>query len=143
MSLLASDFLTNIPAYMFKLKANPQNITDLASLREFTRTFPKEGSPDHDTSIWDQVLDEQGWNNTDPRFWPAYQEYLQYGGEGGLLGALQRENLDAVILPTTLAPTWASGLGTPIVTGLGFFPSNTSVSMNPKVDLVTVAPGIP
>jgi amidase len=143
-SLLAADFLANLPAYTSELKTNPQNITDLASLRKFTRLSPKEGYPDHDTSLWDEALDEQGWNNTDPRFWPAYQEFLQYSREGGLLGALQRDNLDAVILPTILAPAWASGLGTPIVTvPLGFFPANTSVHMDPKGDLVTVAPGIP
>jgi amidase len=143
-SLTAADFLVNFPAYTSKLTANPQNITDLASLRNFTRNFPKEGYPDRNTAFWDETLDEQGWNNTDPRFWPAYQEYLQYSGEGGLLGALQRGNLDAVILPTEIAPAWAGGMGTPIITvPLGFFPSNTSVSRDSRGDLVTMAPRIP
>ena len=143
-SLAAADFLVTFPAYTSKLTANPQNITDLASLRSFTRKFPKEGYPDRNTAGWDETLDEQGWNNTDPRFWPAYQEYLQYSGQGGLLGALQRGNLDAVILPTGFASVWAGGIGTPIVTvPLGFFPPNTSVKMDYRGDLVAVAPRIP
>jgi amidase len=143
-SLEAADFLVNFLAYTSQLVENPQNITDLVSLRRFTRIFPKEAYPDRDTAVWDQTLDEQGWNNTDPRFWPAYQKYLQLSGEGGLLGALQRENLDAVILLTAFASYWASGVGAPIVTvPLGFLLANTSVRMDSRGDLVSAAPGVP
>jgi amidase len=143
-TLAAADFLVNFPAYTAKLTKNPQNITDLASLRKFTRTFPMEEYPDRDTRGWDQTLDKQGWNNTDPRFWHAYQKYVQLCGEGGLLGALRRENLDALILPTSFASVWASAIGAPIVTvPLGFLPANTSVRMDPRGDLVSAAPGLP
>ena len=38
-----------------------------------------------------QALDPvNGFNNTDPRFWPALQQDLFLGGEGGLFGALER-----------------------------------------------------
>jgi amidase len=140
----AADFPVNFLAYTSQLRENPQNITDLASLRSFTRTLPKEEYPDRDTIRWDKILDEHSWNNTDPRFWPAYQKFLQESREGGLLGALKREHLDAVILPSAIAPLWAGAVGTPIITvPLGSLPTNTSLRMDPRGDLVTEAPGIP
>ena len=42
----------------------------------------------------------------DPRFWPTYQQNLFYGGDGDLLGAIERDELDAVILPANFASPW-------------------------------------
>ncbi|KAG0647866.1 amidase [Hyphodiscus hymeniophilus] len=88
---------------------------------------------------------EQTWNNTDARFWPAYQRYLFYGEEGGLLGAIERYALDAVLLPANFASHWAAPVGSPIVTvPLGVYPPGTPVvNSRGSWGLVKAAPNIP
>lgn len=100
--VLNADFLVNLATYFSELTYNPYGIVDLAEETAFTHSFPAEDYPDRDTAVWDgpQGALTQGWNNTDPRFWAAYQVDLFYGGEGGILGALERTNTDAVLLPT-------------------------------------------
>ena len=117
------------------------NITSLADLRKFTQSFPAEEYPMRDTALWDQTL--QNWNNTSPNFWPAYQQNLFFGEEGGLLGALERHNLDAVILPAFFAADWAAMIGAPIVTvPLGSFPPGSPVIPS-SWGMVKAAPNIP
>ncbi|KAH8743914.1 amidase [Hyaloscypha sp. PMI_1271] len=139
--ILNADFVVNLESYLGSLTHNPRNITSLASLREFTRSFPLEDYPTRDTGLWDAAL--QGWNNTDPRFWPAYQQNLYYGDDGGVLGAIERNRLDAVILPSKFAADWAATVGSPIVTvPLGFYPAGVPVVKN-SWNLVESAPNIP
>lgn len=133
LKVLSADFISNLAAYLAELSVNPNNITSLASLRAFTQAFPLEEYPKRDTSIWDDAL-AQGWNNTDPRFWEAYQANLYHGGEGGVLGALQRNNLDAIMLPTPLAAIPSGWVGTPIITvPAGFYPPATNSSIDPSI----------
>lgn len=142
--VLNADFIVNLATYLAELTYNPNNITSLAEERNFTQADPLEDYPDRDTAIWDDALFTQGWNNTDPRFWAAYQQDLFFGGEGGLLGTLERENLDAVILPTNFASSWAAIVGAPIVTvPLGFYPANATVTYNSRGDLVESSPNFP
>jgi amidase len=143
-AVLNADFIVNLASYLAQLTYNPNKVTSLADVRNFTRSFPLEDYPDRDTAIWDVALDKQKWNNTDPRFWAAYQKDLYYGGDGGLLGAISRNNLDAVILPTTAASSWAAIVGAPIVTvPLGFYPPNATVALNSRGDLVDTGPNVP
>jgi len=140
-TILGADFVVNLKSYLGSLTYNPNNITSLADLQKFTQSFPPEDYPTRDTSTWDQTL--QNWNNTDPRFWPAYQQILYYGGDGGLLGAIKRNELDAVILPANFASHWAAPIGSPIVTvPLGSYPSGVPIVKNPW-GLVQAAPNIP
>lgn len=140
-TIVEADFVINLQTYLTSLTYNPNNITSLAGLREFTQSFPPEGYPLRDTRVWDQAL--LGWNNTDPRFWPAYLENLYFCDGGGLLGTLARDNLDAVLLPANFAANWASTVGAPIVTvPLGSYPADTPVVKNPW-GLVEFAPNFP
>jgi amidase len=133
--------VVNLQSYLDLLTYNPHNITSLRALREFTRTFPREGYPTRDIGGWAKAL--QNWNNTDPRFWPAYQKNVYFGNDGGLLGALKRHNLDAILMPATFASHWAAGVGSPIVTvPLGFYPAGTPITKN-SWGLVQSAPNIP
>ncbi|GME28922.1 putative glutamyl-tRNA amidotransferase subunit a protein [Neofusicoccum parvum] len=141
--VLNADFLANLRAYLATLTANPTGVTDLAGVRAFTRAFGPEDYPDRDTGVWDDALDAQGWDNADPRFWAAYQADLFLGGEGGVLGALERGDLDAVVLPTSISPGVPAIVGAPVVTvPLGFYPANQTVEESRR-GLVDEAPGIP
>lgn len=142
--VLEADFVSDLPGeYLDKLVTNPQNVHSLADVRAFTQTFPPEDYPDRDTAVWDQAL-ALGFNNTDPRFWDAYQINLVTGGSGGILGVLANNSLDALILPTDFAPGLPALVGTPVVTvPLGFYPANTTVIKNQRGDLVATGPNVP
>ncbi|KAI0832184.1 glutamyl-tRNA amidotransferase subunit A [Hypoxylon sp. FL0890] len=139
--VLCADFVVNLHSYFDTLTYNPNNITSLAALRTFTQSFPLEDYPLRDTSIWNAAL--QVFNNTDPRFWPIYQQNVYYGAEGGLLGAIARDDLDAVVLPANFASSYAATVGAPIVTvPLGSYPAGTPTVAN-EWGLLDVAPNIP
>ncbi|KAJ4350302.1 uncharacterized protein N0V89_008923 [Didymosphaeria variabile] len=139
--ILNADFVVNLEGYLDLLIENPSNITSLESLRNFTQSFPLEDYPTRDTGVWDQAL--ANWNNTDPRFWPAYQKNMYYGGEGGLLGAIERNVLDAVVLPTKFGHSFAAVVGTPAITvPLGSYPADTPIVKN-DWGLVELAPNLP
>jgi amidase len=144
--VLNADFLVNLKTYFSELTYNPHNITDLAQLTAFTHAFPAEDYPDRDTGAWDgpEGALTQGWDNTDPRFWKAYQANLYYGGEGGILGALERTNTSAVLLPTQLSPGIPALVGSPVITvPMGFYPANWTVTKNSRGSLVSTGPRVP
>ncbi|KAK4448760.1 amidase [Podospora aff. communis PSN243] len=145
--VLRADFLTNLASYLSKLSFNPNNVTSLADVSRFTKTISPgpEEFPSRDTATWDQALDPQsGFGNDDPRFFPILQENLRLGGEGGLLGALDRHELDAIVLPTSFSPGFAAGVGSPVITvPLGYYPANTTKVMNTRGNLVDTAENVP
>lgn len=141
--VINADLLVDIERYLSLLTENPENVTSLADIRNFTRHKPEEDYPNRNTALWDDALDKQKWNNTDPRFWTAYQQDLYFGGEGGLLGAIARHNLDAIIMPAERSPTWAAIVGAPMITvPMGATPPNTTVEVSSR-GLVTQGPNIP
>ena len=71
-------------------------------------------------------------------------EELFYGGEGGVLGAMEAHKLDVLVVPSTLgiANDLAAKMGFPVIAvPLGFWPEGTPLEKGTG-DLVTVAPGI-
>lgn len=143
-TVLSADFEVGLAQCLSQLSYNPHNITSLADERNWTQTHSIEDWPERDTGIWDTFLLNQTWNNTDPRFWEAYQKNLYYGGEGGILGALNRTNTTAVLLPTQLSPSIPALVGSPVVTvPMGFYPYDWNVTMNGFGNLVASGPNIP
>ena len=66
------------------------------------------------------------------------------GGEGGILGALKRHDLDAIILPTVIAYEIPALVGSPIVTvPLGAANTGTPVKQVAGWEVVDQAPGVP
>ena len=62
----------------------------------------------------------------------------------GVVGALDRYNLDALVMPTFASFHLPAIAGLPVITvPLGFFPADTSLVMNTKGTMVNVAPNIP
>ncbi|KAL3446202.1 amidase [Aspergillus insuetus] len=141
--VLAADMLSGLPKYLSALNSNPNNLQSLSDIRNFIQNSPDEDYPARDTDLWDMAL-LAGMDNTSPGVWPIYQQALYLGEEGGLLGALSRNNLDAVILPTQLAGDIPGILGSPVITvPFEAFPADISVKYNERGDLVNAAPGIP
>ncbi|KAL5343021.1 amidase signature domain-containing protein [Aspergillus crustosus] len=141
--VVAADMVSGLAAYASSLTSNPNNLRGLADIRDYTQRSSQEDYPSRDTQAWDMAL-FAGLNNSAPEFWPLYQQAVYFGEEGGLLGALSRNQLDAVILPSILAADIPGVIGSPLITvPLGAFPADTSVRYNARGDLVEAAPGIP
>ena len=144
--LLNAAFVVNLATYLSRLRTNPAAVHTLSDVAAFTRAHPAEGYPQRGTSLWDAAA-AQGWNSSDPRFWAAYNRGVgEFGGAGGLLGALERAALDAVVLPTVFASRWAALVGAPVVSvPLGFYPPGCDVvpARPERYGLVDVGPGVP
>ncbi|KAL4800914.1 amidase signature domain-containing protein [Aspergillus venezuelensis] len=141
--VVAADLLSGLAAYLSGLTSNPNNLQGLADIRNFTQQDPEEDYPSRDTRNWDLAI-YASLNNSSPEFWPLYQQSLTLGEEGGLLGALRRNELDAVILPSCLATDIPGVIGTPLVTvPFSAFPSGTPIQYSSRGDVVESAPGIP
>ncbi|KAH8662187.1 amidase [Xylariales sp. PMI_506] len=141
--VLMADFLTNVATYFAELTFNPNNITSLAELQQFTHNFPLEDWPERDTLIWQGALD-LGFDNTSPEFWSNYTADLYYGGPLGITGALANYSLDALVMPTTFSTTMPAIIGAPIVTvPLGRYPDDQVVIPNSFGNLVDTAPNVP
>ncbi|KAI9818718.1 MAG: hypothetical protein M1832_004195 [Thelocarpon impressellum] len=143
--VLAGDFASDLPErYLSKLVTNPSNVSSLADVAAFTKAERREEYPERDTANWDRAL-RAGINNTAPEFWAAYQDNLRFGGAGGVLGALERDNLDVLLLPTYASPELPALVGYPVVTvPLGFHgPDQPVVKSTPRLELVVTAPNIP
>jgi amidase len=141
--ILIADFQVNLRQYLARLAYNPNNITDLVSLRTYTHNDPREMYPDINTVAWDATL-AQGWDNTSPDFWKTYSTAIDYANNHGLVGTIRREKLDVMVMPTIWAPNWASTVGTPIVSvPLGFYPTNVPEESSDAGDLTEIAPGVP
>lgn len=138
-----AEFASNISQFFKNLEHNPHQIRDLADLREFTRSCAAEEYPRRNTHSWDIALDQE-LHNQSPNFAKHSQENLLFGGEGGVLGALERHQLDAIVLPTTIAYEIPALVGSPIITvPLGAAGAETPVKHFAGWDVVDLAPGVP
>ncbi|RFU80807.1 amidase signature enzyme [Trichoderma arundinaceum] len=141
-SIMRADFSVNLASYLSQLASNPSNIHTLADVREPTQKHPLETYPQRDTGIWDDILFEQKWDNTDPQFREAYDRLQHLGGPGGLPGVLDQHDLVAVVMPTSMAPMWAAVIGAPAIT----VPMGHHLETEPIHEdggLVETGPGVP
>lgn len=141
--VLDTDFVAGLSDYLSQLATNPNDIRSLSDVARFTRFHAREQYPDRDTYVWDRQLG-RNITNSSPESWAAYQANLFMGGEQGVVGALDRHKLDALIMPTFAAFHLPAIAGLPIVSvPLGFYPAQTALRMNLKKTMVSVAPNIP
>lgn len=94
------DFIFGLKDYLSSLTFNPENITDLESLSEFTRNFPAEEYPDRNIGTWDSAL-QLNLTLESPEYLQAVALNKYLGSTATILGALEKYDLDALILPTS------------------------------------------
>ena len=142
--VLEADFVADLPnEYLSKLTTNPNKIFSLADANNFTHRFKPEDYPDRDTVIFDSSL-ALGFDNTSPQFQPYLQNNLVTAGTQGIIGAMNNNSLDALMIPTDFSPGLPALIGTPVVTvPMGFYPSNTTIIKNTRGDLVATGPNVP
>lgn len=137
------DFARNLGEYFAQLVVNPQNITTLSDLQDFTQGSELEEWPARDTDRFQDGI-EREMQEVTPEFWEAYQEYLYHAGELGVTGALRNHSLDALVVPSPLASHFPAILGSPVVSvPLGRYPDDTPAVKNAFGDLNAVSPNYP
>lgn len=106
--VLEADFVSDLPQnYLSKLVTNPNNVQNLADVRNFTQAFPAEDYPDRDTGIWDEALG-LGFNNSSPQFWSYYQNNLEV--VSGLPELLAPKSLASEVVRHVLSERYTSPL---------------------------------
>ncbi|KJZ74966.1 hypothetical protein HIM_05697 [Hirsutella minnesotensis 3608] len=141
--LQGADFIVNLATYLNQLNPDSSDLRNITQVRERTQKTPAEEFPKFDTAVWDSLMRPEQFNNTDPRFKAQRDGLLEIAGPGCLLGALDQNNLTAVVLPTAMAPFWAAPIGTPVVTvPMGQLPDDTKIEKLTG-DLVKRGPGVP
>jgi amidase len=142
----SSEFKRDIANYLRTLETNPNEIHSVEDIISFTKTFPAEDYPERDIGkfLWTQV---EGINVDSDKYKSMVEQELYFGGEGGILGAMQKYKLDVLVVPFTLgiANDLAAKMGFPVISvPLGFYPEDTPVEKEDRREgLVKVAPGIP
>ncbi len=141
--VLDLDFKLNLKQYLDALTFNPFNITDLPSLVEYTKRDPREEYPSRNIARWDGAL-ARNYTIEDARGFAAVTAGEFQGGPGGILGALDNNALDILVLPTQFSSKIAAIAGYPIITvPLGHYPITWPVTMNPRNTTVVKGPRVP
>ncbi|RDA85969.1 hypothetical protein CP532_0828 [Ophiocordyceps camponoti-leonardi (nom. inval.)] len=147
--VLTIDFVANMDDYLAKLETSPSGVRSLTDLRDWTQLNGNlEDFPARDTEVWDQALEDRnhGWNQT--RESRVYQDALtrlrDLGGKGGILGAMERDRLDAVLMPTSISLKCVPFTGGPAVTvPLGAYPDRARTFNAARGSLVAAGAGLP
>lgn len=141
--VVGADFVADIANYFNEMTTNPNGITDLQQLINYTETYVPEDYPDRNVATW---LSAASLNITmgDADYYTALLEQYYYGSNATILGALEKYDLDALIIPSSMSPGYAAIAGYPIVTvPLGYYPATTNVTYNSRGTLVSLGPNFP
>lgn len=142
--VIGTDFIAGITSYISKVSSpDGDQFHTLKELLDCTQSDPREEYPDRDTSRWEQALSYKCTHDSQ-EVWNAYQQDLYYGREGGILGAMDLFDLDALILPSTSSVYLPALGGLPIISvPLGRHPDGTEMVRDPKGHLVQIGPNVP
>jgi amidase len=142
-SYLAAEFNVALEGYLSNLKTNPNNITSMQSIIDFTKRTPEENYPERDV-VWlerSANLDYQS-----PEYVAGLRDSAIFAGKDGIKGVLETHRLDALLVPSAAdAPNYcASRAGLPVISvPLGYRPETAPVVRNLTKQLIISAPHIP
>ncbi|KAG2339994.1 amidase [Suillus weaverae] len=126
--VVGADFVADVANYFNEMTTNPNGIKCV---------------PDRDIARW---LGAASLNITmgDANYYAALLQQYYYGSNATILGALEKYDLDALIIPSSMSPGYAAIAGYPIVTvPLGYYPATTNVTYNSRGTLVSLGPNFP
>ncbi|KAK3682879.1 glutamyl-tRNA amidotransferase subunit A [Podospora appendiculata] len=143
---LCAEFKRDIARYLQALETNPNQIHSAEDIIEFIKTTPAEEYPDRDMDIF-LLTQAEDIDVSSDRYKERLELELFFGGEGGILGAMEKHGLDLLVVPSSrgMAVDLAAIMGFPVLgVPLGFFPQGTPVKHeDKKPNLVREAPGMP
>ncbi|KAF4596148.1 hypothetical protein EYR38_007522 [Pleurotus pulmonarius] len=140
--VLNTDFKVQLNEWYESLVENPSGVRSLADLIQFDLDNPELELPPGFSSQSD-LLAAEATNGFTAAYFKSLAANHDLGRTRGIDAALRNNNLDALVMPASVASGPAAIAGYPIVTvPLGFFPDNTPTrSAGPLT--VYPAPGAP
>lgn len=144
MSVTIADMATSLAEYFKGLTTNPNNMQSLEDLIEFIKKTEVEEYPRYDVATFELAVNKAHYTSEKYKKLEQLRSYIV--AEGGIEGALDRESLDVLVVPTAANTpvSFASLGGSPVIAvPLGFYGPDTPVVKDKKGDLITIAPGIP
>jgi amidase len=142
--LRSAEFKKDMKAYLDTLQTNPNDIHSLEDIIEFTKTHPEEDYPAKGVGNFEWTRKETT-EVGDSVYNDIIKQERYYGGEAGILGALEEHKVDVLVVPTWLghANDVAARMGFPVMTvPLGYWPEGTAIEKG-NGELIWRAPGIP
>lgn len=137
-----AEYKVDMAHYFRGLEINPHKLQSIEDMISCTKSHPKEEYPSRDIVYWEKVRNADDLSS--PNIAAAVEEMKYLGGQGGIDGALDRANADALIFPSIVSSDVAGLVGYPVVTvPLGFMPADTPVKKTVRGDLVEEGPNIP
>ncbi|KAJ5613653.1 hypothetical protein N7528_007307 [Penicillium herquei] len=137
-----AEYKENIERYLNSLEINPLDLHSLDDLISCTKSHPMEEYPARDIEFWETArVAEDRWSDKVLAGWER-MKYL--AGEGGIDGALDAAQTDALIFPSIVSSDVAGLTGHPVITvPLGFMPPDTPIRYNARGNMVEEGPGVP
>jgi len=137
-----SEYKFDMENWFRSLEVNPKNIQSMEDLISCTKSLPEEEYPSRDIAYWELVNNADDFKS--PKILAAAERMRYLGGPGGIDGALDAADADALIFPSVCSSDVPGLVGYPVVcVPLGFMPEGTAIKKNPRGNLVEEAPGIP
>ncbi|MCJ1479166.1 hypothetical protein MMC13_007850 [Lambiella insularis] len=130
------DLDTSLSEYLSLLETNPNHIYGVKEIVNYIKKTPREA--------FEQALASP--ETTSVEYQDFLQRGLRYAGPEGILGAMNRWNVDAIVVPTSsiIVTSMAAFGGFPIINvPMGFYPADAALEYNRRGDLIKAGPGIP
>lgn len=132
-------------SYLSSLKSNPNDLSSVADIIEFTKTCPEECYPDRDIDRF-LLTEADGAEMDSEKYKLAREQEVLFAGTQGILGIMEKFQLDVLAVPANaeIPVAYAAKLGLPVISvPLGFYPKDAGIKMNRRGNLIHVGPGIP
>jgi amidase len=128
--------------YFSGLEINPHNLRGIEDMISCTKSHPKEEYLSRDIEYWEKVRVADDLSSE--KIVAGWERMKYLGGPGGIDGALDAANADALIFPSIVSSDVPGLVGYPVITvPLGFMPADTPVKKNLRGNLVDEGPGVP
>ncbi|RDA86599.1 hypothetical protein CP532_6013 [Ophiocordyceps camponoti-leonardi (nom. inval.)] len=101
--------------YISKLTVNPNNLTSLQDITNFTKNDKREKFPEIFVNTFEGAL-EFPFNSSSQNYTKLLAGLRLVAGDQGLTGAMKNNSLDAIVAPGGFFVNCASILGSPIIT---------------------------
>ncbi|RDA93460.1 hypothetical protein CP533_2677 [Ophiocordyceps camponoti-saundersi (nom. inval.)] len=101
--------------YLSKLTVNPNNITSVRDIVNFTKNDKREKFPEVPVDTFEDAL-AFPFNTSSQQYKDLLAQIRFVAGEQGITGAIKNNSLDAIVAPGAFFVNSASVLGSPVIT---------------------------
>ncbi|MCJ1471800.1 hypothetical protein MMC13_000441 [Lambiella insularis] len=141
-----ADSIPSVDSYIRNLDPGSTPIRNFSDVVKCTIHDPREQYPTRDISQWEGAQASKD-SPSSAVVWEAYQHVYHQAGAQGVFGALEEDNLDALVLPSCISSALPAYAGSPVVTvPMGTFGDDVTTVWwkkdDPQMRSVIAGPGM-